>query len=193
MARVEIDEADLLQLQHVSGITHAVMQNPTLRQDFLRMAKTVKPDLSIPEVDAAAPVMNALDEVRKEFREYREEQTRREREAEETRRIQSFQNRWAEQEAQLRQSGWRAAGVEAVKKFAEENGIADLGIAADAYQLRNPQPEPASQSGAGWSLFGDQGSSEDTYVKDMMQSEGADEGRLDREIREALNSVRSVR
>lgn len=194
MARVEIEESDLLNLQHIHGMVDTIMKQPELRRTFLQTAKKANPKLTIPEVDAAAPVLEEVRGIESKLEKFLEAQAERDRKAEENARIVAFQNKWAEQEAGLRASGWRANGIEAVKKFAEDNGIADLSIAADAFERRNPQPEPAQSSGAGWSLFGGGSSDkEDTFVADMMKSSGNDEGRLDREIRDALADVRSAR
>ena len=56
MAAREIEESDLLSLQHISSVVDAVMKQPATRTQFLQLAKRANPGLSIPEVDAAAPV-----------------------------------------------------------------------------------------------------------------------------------------
>jgi hypothetical protein len=194
MARVEVEEADLLSLQHIHGTVDMIMKNPETRRTFLQAAKKANPKLTIPEVDAAAPVLEEVRGIESKLEKFLEAQAERDRKAAEDASIRAFQNKWAEQEAQLRAVGWRANGIEAVKKFAEDNGIADLSIAADAFERRNPQPEPAQSSGAGWNLFGGgNADKEDTFVSDMMKSNGNDEGRLDREIRDALADIRSAR
>ena len=86
--------------------------------------------------------------------------------AEEEKRVTAFQQTWEQQESQLRREGWRDSGIEQVRKFAEDNGISSLRIAADAYERRNPQPGPV-ESRPGWNLF-QQPETEDTFVKDQM-------------------------
>jgi hypothetical protein len=195
MARVEIEEADLLNYRHIHGMVDTIMRQPELRKTFLETAKKANPRLAIPEVDAAAPVLAAVGGIQKRLTDFLAAQTERERKAEEDGRIRAFQSRWADQEQALLRGGWQAKGIEGVKKFAEENGISDLGIAADAFERRNPQPDPARSSGGGWgNLFGGGAvSTEDTFVKDMMNASGQDEGRLDREINATLADIRGAR
>lgn len=207
MAKVEIEESDLLNMRHVAGVVETVMSDPESRRQFLHIAKARNPKLSIPEVDAAAPVMaevrgitskmdefmaaqqKAEEDRQKKFDEFMAKQAEDRRLAEEQAQVQKFQQTWAEQEAELRKEGWRTPGLDQVKQFAEANGIANLKIAADAFERRNPQPGPV-ESRPGWNLF--QGpAEEDTFVKDQMQAQGNDDSRLDREIAATLAEIRA--
>jgi hypothetical protein len=191
MAKVEIEEADLLSYQHISGVVDKVMRaSPQTRTQFLHLAKQADPKLSIPEVDAAAPVIGAVHTLNKKMDDFIAAQAAKEREAAERAQISSLQGKWNEAEQQMRRAGWRQAGIDQVKKFAETNGIADLSIAADAFERRNPQPEPAT-SRVGWNLFTGP-EAEDTYIKDQMAAMGDSESRLDKEIRDTLAEVRSA-
>lgn len=190
MAKAEIEESDLLNLQHISGVVDQVMKAPETRAQFLRLAKAANPKLSIPEVDAAAPVIGAVNSLNKKFDDFVTAQAEKERKAIEEGQINTLRNAWAADEAQLRSEGWRAQGIEQVRKFAEDNGISNLRIAADAFERRNPQPDPAQSRAAGWSLFAGP-EAEDTFIKDMMDSAGNNESRLDAEIRQTLADVRS--
>lgn len=207
MAKVEIEETDLLNMRHVAGVVEQVMNVPEARSQFLRLAKQTNPKLSIPEVDAAAPLVAAIGasnkkmdefiesqkasevERQKQFDEFMAAQAEEKRLADEARQLAGFQQTWEQQEAKLRREGWRQSGLEQVKKFAEDNAIANLEIAADAFERRNPQPGPV-QSRPGWNLFtGPQ--AEDTFVQDQMKAQGADESRLDREIAATLAEIRA--
>ena len=208
MAKVEIEESDLLNMRHVAGVVESVMGDAETRAQFLRLAKARNPRLSIPEVDAAAPVYNAIEGMRKQVGDTLTAAQEREKalhekmdnflaaqEADRVRReeeakIAAFSQTWAQQEAQLRRDGWRQSGIEQVRAFAETNGIADLTIAADAFERRNPQPGPA-ESRPGWNLFSGPAEVEDTFVKDQMQAQGNDDSRLDREIAATLAEVRA--
>ena len=207
MAKVEIEESALLNLQHIHNVVGSVMSDAETRRQFLQLAKARNPKLSIPEVDAAAPVIAQVQGISTKMDEFIAAQAtaeaarqqavadlRAEREAEklaaaEEKRVAAFQKTWADQEADLRKQGWRDNGLTLVKQFAETHGIADLTIAADAFERRNPQPGPV-ESRPGWNLF--QGPrEEDTFVKDQMAQQGNDESRLDREIAATLAEVRA--
>lgn len=207
MARVEIEEADLLNLRHVASVTDTIMGDPESRRQFLQLAKARNPKLSIPEVDAAAPMLAQVKGISDKFDKFATEAAERDTarqqkmdeflaaqeaarlQAEEDKRIASFQQTWTQQEDTLRKQGWRQSGLDQVKAFAETNGIADLTIAADAFERRNPQPGPV-ESRPGWNLFtGPQ--EEDTFVPDQMKAQGNDDARLDREIAATLAEVRA--
>ena len=189
MAVREIEETDLLNLQHISGVVDQVMKTPETRQQFLRLAKHANPKLAIPEVDAAAPVIAAVQGVNKKIDDFIAAQTAREQKALEDQQTRGLLSAWERDEADLRREGWRDAGITQVRKFAEENAIANLRIAADAFERRNPQPGPVD-SRVGWNLFTGP-EAEDTYVKDQMQAMGNDDSRLDAEIRATLAEVRA--
>lgn len=208
MAKVEIEEADLLNMRHVAGVVEQVMAVPEARSQFLRLAKTANPKLSIPEVDAATPVLaemkaqgSKMDEFIEEQKQYAAaQQTKMDeflaaqaedrRKAEEDKKIQAFQTTWDQQAAKLRRDGWRQSGIEQVQKFAEDNGIANLEIAADAFERRNPQPGPV-ESRPGWNMFNTGPQPEDTFVPDQMKAQGNDDSRLDREIQATLAEIRA--
>ena len=207
MARVEIEESDLLNMRHVAGVVETVMADPESRQQFLRLAKQRNPRLSIPEVDAAAPVIAevhgisskmdafiaAQEEARKgdaaKMQAFLDEQAAARAQAAADAEVAKFHQTWAQQEADLRKQGWRESGLKQVREFAETHGIADLTIAADAFERRNPQPGPV-ESRPGWNLFSGP-TEEDTFVKDQMQAMGNDDSRLDREIAATLAEIRS--
>ncbi len=207
MAKVEIEEADLLNMRHIAGVTDAIMKIPAARQQYLQLAKAANPNLSIPEVDAAAPVIAALQtsnkkmdefieaqrqseiERQKKFDDFMAQQAEDKRLAEEQKTVAAFQQTWEQQKAELRKQGWRQSGIDQVTAFAEANNIADLSIAADAFERRNPQPGPV-ESRPGWNLFTNP-TQEDTFVKDQMNAQGNDDSRLDREIAETLAEIRS--
>lgn len=207
MAKVEIEESDLLNMRHVANVVNSVMADAGSRREFLRLAKSRNPTLSIPEVDAAAPIIEEVNSVRKMQEDFIESQRAVDADrakkmdeflaaqeaartaAEEEKRVTAFQQTWEQQESQLRREGWRDSGIEQVRKFAEDNGISNLRIAADAYERRNPQPGPV-ESRPGWNLF-QQPETEDTFVKDQMEKQGEDDSRLDREIADTLAEVRA--
>ena len=190
MATKEIEEADLLNLQHISSVVDQVMKTPETRGAFLQLAKKAVPRLAIPEVDAAAPFVGAIQGINKKIDDFIAAQAEKDQKAQEAAALRSFQTAWERDEADLRREGWRDAGIVQVKKFAEDNAIANLRIAADAFERRNPQPGPVD-SRIGWNLFTGP-EAEDTFIKDQMAGRGEDDARLDAEIRATLAEVRST-
>ena len=186
----EIEEADLLNLTHISNVVDQVMKTPETRGAFLQIAKKANPRLAIPEVDATAPFVGAIQGINKKLDDFITSQAEERRQAQQDAALRSFQTAWERDEADLRRDGWRDAGITQVKKFAEDNAIANLRIAADAFERRNPQPGPVD-SRVGWNLFTGP-EAEDTFIKDQMNAQGNDDARLDAEIRATLAEVRAT-
>ena len=57
----------------VLGMVTAIMGNPKARKQLLQARKTVQPDASIPELDAAEPITEAVNEVKAEAQALRKE------------------------------------------------------------------------------------------------------------------------
>lgn len=189
---VEIDELELLNLRGVNEVVSAMLANPQARPLVLRARKIQDPRAPIPEIDAAAPMHHAVESVRKEFAEWRKEQAERDqkREVEETNR--RFQDNWNAQKDALRQEGWRSDGIAEIEKFAIERGVADLSIAAAAYEKLHPPSEPLNSNGYGsWDFFTPSEGDQKGFIEKMMESRGDDEGALRSETHKALTEFRS--
>ena len=192
MADRTIDEAEYAALAGVNAVVTEIMRVPAARQMLLRARKTANPDIPIPEIDAAAPVITRIDGAMDEIRKLREDLAERDRKADEERRVAAFAGKWDEQKAQLRRDGWRLSGIDGVVKYAEEHGIADLTIAADSYAVRHPEPTVMASGNGAWNMFNTTGPDQtDTFVEDMMKSGGNDERRLDREIADIIRQART--
>lgn len=193
MALREVDEAEYAALQGVHGVVAKMMANKASRELVLKARKVIDPNASIPEIDAAEPVKGELTEIRGLVQSLNDRLDKDATQRAEADQIARFQNKWADQEADLRRGGWRPAGIKAVREFAEEHGITDLSIAADAWQVRNPDPAPSTTSNGAWDMFSGSSDKADTYVDDLMKAGGDDPRRVDREIADILRDVRSQR
>lgn len=193
MALREVEEADYNAARGVVTVVDQIMKNPEARKLILQARKIADPNVSIPEIDATTPVNASLTEVKGELASLRADLAERDRKATEEKTLRQFEEKWNGQAAVLRAKGWREAGIDQVKTFAEENGIADLSIAADAWEARNPAPAPSTSGGGLFGMFGGQADDKDTFIEDMMKAGGNDDARLDREIAATLADVRSGR
>lgn len=192
MARIEVEEADLAASQGVVAVVNQIMKNPKARTMLLRARKEADPSVSIPELDAADPINNAVEDVRKELAALRAEREADKLKVEEDAKIRAFTAKWDEQADQLRREGWRMDGLEKIREFAMTNQIPNLIHAAAAWERENPAPDPATQSSGMWSMF-DAPGEKDTFVEDMMKTKGESNARLDQEIQKVLAEVRSAR
>lgn len=190
MAQIAVDESEWLSQQAVSKVVNQMLNHPKARPLVLQARKESDPNAVIPEIDAVVKVKAEFEDMRTLIASERAERAQAKLDAEEQRRISEFSDGWKKQKSKLRSSGWSAEGVEAVEAFAQENGVADLSIAADAYEKRNPPPEPVHPNGFGSFGFFEQ-AGDDTFVKSMLDSHGENEGALDAEIKSALKDFRS--
>ena len=191
MALIQIEESELLQRQGVVDVLNKMLGNPEARKLVLQARKITEPGVSIPEIDAAAPLNGALNEIRKELQADRAARQKERDEADQQRRLDEFNAGLDRQRTMLRQQGWTEEGLTEVLKHAQERGIPDLEVAAAHYEKLHPPSEPVSPNGASgsWGFF-EESAAEDTFVKDMIASQGNNEAALDKEIRLALADVR---
>lgn len=191
MAVREVEESEFLSAKAVLQSVNEMLANPEARERLLQARKIANPNAIIPELDTKSAISAELSEFKRMREEEKAERAREKQEAEENKRISEFTNGWEKQKNKLRDNGWREEGIEAVEAFAQENGIGNLQIAADAWEKRNPPAEPVQPNGFGsWGFF-DQPAQDDTFVKTMLESQGENEGALDAEIRATLKDFRN--
>lgn len=189
---VEIDESELLNLRGVNEVVGQILANPQSRPLMLRARKIQDPRAPIPEIDAAQPFNAAMEAVRKEIGDWRKEQQDRDaaQQAAETQR--KFAENWDRQKDTLRQEGWRTDGIAEIEKFALERGVADLEVAAAAYEKLHPPADPVNSNGFGsWDFFTPSEGDQKGFIEKMMESRGDDEGALRAETHKALQEFRS--
>ena len=209
MAKVEIDESELLASQATIRAVNGMLANPAARKLLLQARKTADPNAVIPEIDAAAPVTARLDEIQQQLlagktaaaeelaaikAEREAEKLARAEQAEADRQaklVRDFEEGWQRQKAALRQDGWRDEGIAEVVAHAEKHGIADLEIAAAHWEKLHPPAEPVQPNSTGSWGFMDNIPDDDKFVKAMIASKGEDEGALNAEINASLRDFRA--
>jgi hypothetical protein len=192
MAKVEIDESVWANTAAVEAAVSQMLAHPKARKMLLQARKEADPKAVIPELDAAEPINSELAEMRRMLAEDRAAREAEKAAAAADREAQKFQRDWDRQKSRLRDAGWQDQGIDKVEKFAAENGIGDLTIAADAWEKRNPPPEPATPNGTGsWNFFDAPTQEDEKFMKAMIESRGDDERALDSEIRASLTEFRA--
>lgn len=190
MALVQIDEAELLQQKAVLEQLNKMLGHPEARKKVLEARKLADPTVVIPEIDAAAPINDAVTKIREELAEDRKARAAEKAAADEQRRLDEFNAGLERQRATLRAQGWTEEGLVALQEHAQKRGIPDLEVAAAHYEKLHPPAEPVAPNGQGsWGFF-DQPPAEDTFLKSMVESHGDNEAALDREIKAALADAR---
>ncbi len=191
MAIRQVDETEFLNAQNVVAAVNEMLANKEARTMLLKARKTANPNVSIPEIDAAAPVQSEISELRKVLAEQADERKREREEAAASRALEAQQRTYEKQERSLRDAGWREEGIAEIKKHALERGIPDLEVAAAHWEKLHPPSDVVQPSGSGSWSFLDGTPDDDTFVKAMIASKGEDEVALNKEISATLKEFRS--
>lgn len=193
MARIEIEEADLLANQGVVNTVKAMLGNPEARKLVLKAQKIVKPDAVIPEIDAAVPFQTELEKMREESRALTKRLDDEKAEREARGKIDEFTTAWENQKSGLRREGYLTETIDEIEKLAKERGIPDLEAAAALHTKLHPPAEPASPSGFGSFNFFEPSEKEGEDMKKLLETRGESEGVLNTMIQKGLADVRGTR
>lgn len=193
MATIEIDEADLSHYRNVTGFLDRALKNPKTRRQILEAQKTLDPNAVIPELDTAASIATELEAVRAEAKATREELAADRAKRDDDTRMAALTSKWQKGRELLENAGYTAAGIQAIEKLMEEEGIASHAVALSHYEQLNPPASPINPASVGFTVLDKVQSGTDDYVKSLMASKGKDEGALQTQIREAINEVRGSR
>ncbi len=190
MAKVEIEEADLLASNQVVASVRAMLANKDARQHVLKAQKIINPSAVIPEIDAAAPYDAALGEVNKTVaalqKRLDDDATARETE----KKTNEFKDSWDKQKRELLAQGWSEEGVAKAEEHAQKEGIPSLRAAANDFLALNPPPPPATPSSAGSFNMFDAGSREGEQIKKIFESKGGDDMAVNAIVNETLAEMR---
>jgi len=190
MAKIEVEESELVELRRVSSVANLIGKNPKARPLLQQAVAMVAPEQIGPEHHLRTEFSDALASIREDLAKDREERAkeREERETENAKR--TLETRWQKGRQTLRDAGYDAPGIEAVEKLMESEEIANHEAAAALYERRNPPPLPIASSGSSrWNFFDAQaGQEQDAAFKALM--DGNDEAFLAHAVPAALKGER---
>lgn len=119
----------------------AKLESGPRRSEYLRLLKEEYPDLAVPEIDAAKPVLDKVDQLAKRFDDYLEK-TEKDREDRAAKAREDQANKTVSQGR-----GWLRSkqkldddGVNAVEELMQSRGIADYEAAFHLWQANQPPP-----------------------------------------------------
>lgn len=192
---VEIDETRLGNLQTIAQIADGLLKNPKTRKQYLTAVKEAYPSLAIPEIDAAAPVVEQVTGLEKKFDEF----TGRVTEILESQKTETLKRgidrKVDEGRALLRSRRYTDDGIAKIEEMMTQEGIGDYNNAVKIWEFDHPLEAPARPSRGNMFDFIDETSkSADTqnqYVKELMATGGQDDNVLNRQISNVLREVRS--
>jgi sortase (surface protein transpeptidase) len=175
MAKVEIDENTLVAQTAMVKIFNDLQNNPKTRETFFRAVKTVRPDLSIPEIDTSDPINAKIAELDERYAKFERAQEEQAALAAQRSQENEFITNWNKQKQALLAQGYYPEGVTEIEAFAQKHQIPNLEAAAALYEKQNPPTLSAPRGGL--STFSDKTDSGD-YVKKLMEAAGNNGGRI---------------
>ena len=172
----QLTDEQYAQAVNLDAFVRRGLANPKTRSKLLEIQKTLNPEISVPEIDAANPILEKLNslEERLDGREQNEANA-------------ALASRWNTGREKARRAGYAEEGLANLEKFMEERGILDHQDAMAAFERANPKPTPATNSGA-WNFFTPP---PDASPDLKLLYEGRDEDWLSQMIPDTLNKVRS--
>ncbi len=118
------------------ALHNQLLADPKTRKSYLKQIKEKFPGASVPELDAAAPVEASMDELRKEFAEFRKTIENRDKDRE-------VSNQFSTLKAKR---GYTDEGLTQIQELMKTKFIGDPEAAADHFDRLNYKPEPIPPS-----------------------------------------------
>lgn len=188
----EIDETRLGSLNAIAQIADSVLKNPKTRKKYLEAIKEARPDIPIPEIDAAQPVQTEIADIKKFFSDKFDALSKERDDEKKDRLLGTVRAQYDKGKQELLDLGYTPEGVADVEKFMEANSLTDFSLARKAYEFDNPRPAPARPSrGNYFDMMEQKTAGSDDYIKKLFETGGQDESVLDAQISTVLAEARS--
>lgn len=193
MPKVELDEEDVRRYGRLEGAVNALWANPESRLLIQQAQKVLDPKAKTPDLDAKAAMLQPVEAVQKEFRDYVAKTEADKAEAAKNARVNELQTRHATGIAELRRQKYTDEGIKKIEALMEEKGILDPLDAAAIFERSNPPPAPNTPQGGGvggWNFTEQTGGEADAFAKRLMETKGALDGIVEQEARLAIAEAR---
>lgn len=190
MPKIEVDEEEYVRNSRLRDTVAKIWANPKTRVQLQALHKEVDPSAQTPELDAQAPVNEAISSIKKDMSEFLAEQRKEKAEREQQEKLSSLNSKISSGLAALRQAGWNDTGIKGVEEIMEKHGIVDVEIAANHYEKLHPPPPPVTPGGSGAWNFLEPPSDDDADLKQLIESKGQSMPLLDKMVRDTLADVR---
>ncbi len=143
----EIDENQLVAFRNLSGFVQKALANPKTRRNLLQIQKEIHPEIAVPELDAADPVLDELKALRTQFEEDKKARDESAAKSAEEQQKSQWERQWLSGRKKLADSGVNPEGIDAVEKLMTERSIADHEAGWALFEKMNPPP-PAPMTGS---------------------------------------------
>lgn len=149
---VEIDENQLAGLRGLQSFVQKAMGHPEHRRTLLKVQKELYPEIAVPEIDAANPVLDEIKKMREDF-----EADKKAREEADAKRAEEgakgeWERKWLQGRASLKEKNYNDEGIEAIEKLMLDRNIPDHEAGLALFEKQNPPPPPSLSGGGrfGW-------------------------------------------
>jgi hypothetical protein len=190
----EVDETRLGSLTTIAQIADGLLKNPKARRKYLEAVKETYPNMAIPEIDAAAPVLDVVTQVKAdvtaELQKFREEWDK-DRDAALVGGIKSKYE--AERANLISKHNYTPEGADALVKMMEEKGLTNFDDARKIFEFDNPRPPPGRPTRGNMFDMVEQRASGDDFIKQLFaagKDSSAHESLIDNKIGSVLAEAR---
>lgn len=192
MPMIEVDEAEFARNIKLRDTVAALLADPKARRKVLEAQKIIRPKDPIPELDATAPIEDALSGIKKDFEDFKVAQLKEKQDADDQKKLDGITAKMERGFDELRQNGVTEEGIAGVRKLMEDEGILNPRIAWDHFSKLHPPTEPTNPAGYGGFNFFDTstGAADDDVMKKLLDTRGDDDSLLRRMTNTALADVR---
>lgn len=162
MALIEVEQSEFETLRKQAADSLPSKQlldklgaNPKTRAQVLALMKEVNPNLVIPELDAAKPVLDKVAALEEKLAAKEKAEAEKEAKAAEAAQKSEIEKTIKGGRKKLSEAGWTKEGIEGVEKLMQERGLADYEAAAALFEKENPKEESTVPSNftKSWDLF----------------------------------------
>jgi hypothetical protein len=151
----EVDENQLVALQQLNGFVQKALASPKHRSQLLRIQKDLYPEIAVPEIDAADPVLEKLTALEKRLEDdakARSEEIARKTEEDQKR---DWERQWMAGRKKLADSNVPSETIESIEKLMADRNLPDHEAAAALWEKLNPPPPPPMTGSSRFDWFKD--------------------------------------
>jgi hypothetical protein len=162
MALVEVDQTEWEALQNElkstrphKAILDTLGKNPKTRRQVLGLLKEAAPQLSIPEIDAAAPIMDEVQKANQRVADLEKKLSEKDAEETKAKQTQKLESEFEEGKKYLRKNGVQDETIPAVIEFMTKRGLVDFEAGLALWEKSQPTDsaiDPINTSRS-WDMF----------------------------------------
>ena len=192
MAKVEIDEEELVRSQKLRDTVAKIWANPKTRVQLQALHKEVDPQAVTPDLDQQQPINEAIAGIQKTVNDFITESKKDKDERNNKDTLDALNSKVSSGLATLRRQGWTDEGIKGVEKLMQDHGIVDPEIAASHYEKLHPPQQPVTPGGTGSWNFMEPPPDDQADLKKLMETKGESEPLLSKMVRDTLADVRGA-